>query len=72
MLAIENLVVPLSEPARGNFLTFRHAYAPAWHDRLAEAGIVTDLRGDRLRLGFGLYQNAADARLLLERMATLN
>ncbi len=71
VLALENLVVLLSEPARSNFLTFRHADAPAWHDRLAEAGIVTDLRGDRLRLGFGLYQNAADAQLLLERLAAL-
>jgi selenocysteine lyase/cysteine desulfurase len=71
VLALENLVVPLSEPARGNFLTFRRADAPAWHDRLTQTGIVTDLRGDRLRLGFGLYQNAADARLLLERLATL-
>uniref|UniRef100_A0A9E8CIM2 Cysteine desulfurase n=1 Tax=Bosea sp. NBC_00436 TaxID=2969620 RepID=A0A9E8CIM2_9HYPH len=71
VLAVENLVVPLSDPARGNFLTFRHADAPVWHERLAQAGIVTDLRGDRLRLGFGLYQNAADARLLLERLATL-
>jgi len=71
VLALENLVVPMSEPARGNFLTFRHADAPAWHDKLAQAGIVTDLRGDRLRLGFGLYQNAADAQLLLERLARL-
>lgn len=71
VLALDNLVVPLSEPARGNFLTFRHADAPLWHERLARAGIVTDLRGDRLRLGFGLYQSAADARLLLERLATL-
>lgn len=71
VLALENLVVPLSEPARGNFLTFRHADAPAWHDKLALAGIVTDLRGDRLRLGFGLYQNAADAQLLLDRLTAL-
>lgn len=71
VLAAENLVLPLSEPARGNFLTFRHADAPLWHERLARAGITVDLRGDRLRLGFGLYQTADDARLLLERLATL-
>ena len=71
VLALENLVVPLAEPARGNFLTFRHADAPEWHARLQQAGIVADLRGDRLRLGFGLYQNAADAVALLERLATL-
>lgn len=72
VLAPENLVVPLSEPARGNFLTFRHAEAPLWHEKLRQAGVTVDLRGDRLRLGFGLYQNAADAQALLERLATLS
>lgn len=72
VLAPENLVVPLAEPARGNFLTFRHADAPQWHETLKQAGITLDLRGDRLRLGFGLYQNAADAQALLERLARLS
>jgi kynureninase len=72
VLAPENLVVPLAEPARGNFLTFRHADAPLWHDKLKQAGITVDLRGDRLRLGFGLYQTAADAQVLLERLARLS
>lgn len=72
VLAPENLVVPLAESARGNFLTFRHAQAPQWHETLKQAGITVDLRGDRLRLGFGLYQNAADAQALLERLATLS
>lgn len=72
VLAPENLVAPLAEPARGNFLTFRHADAPLWHDKLKQAGITVDLRGDRLRLGFGLYQNAADAEALLARLATLS
>lgn len=71
VLAPENLVVPLAEPARGNFLTFRHAQAPEWYRRLRGAGIVTDLRGDRLRLGFGLYQNAADAKALVARLEKL-
>ncbi|MGW9331860.1 aminotransferase class V-fold PLP-dependent enzyme [Bosea sp. NPDC055594] len=71
VLAPENLVVPPSEPARGNFLTFRHADAALWHEKLRQAGITVDLRGDRLRLGFGLYQNAADAEALLARLASL-
>lgn len=71
VLALENLVVPLDEPARGNFLTFRHADAALWHEKLKQAGITVDLRGDRLRVGFGLYQTADDVKLLLERLLTL-
>lgn len=71
VLALENLVVPLDEPARGNFLTFRHADATLWHEKLKQAGITVDLRGDRLRVGFGLYQTEGDVKLLLERMLTL-
>lgn len=70
-LALENLVVPPDEPARGNFLTFRHADAALWHEKLNQAGITVDLRGDRLRVGFGLYQTEADVKLLLERLLTL-
>lgn len=71
VLALENLVVPLDGPARGNFLTFRHADAALWHEKLKQAGITVDLRGDRLRVGFGLYQTEGDVKLLLERMLTL-
>jgi selenocysteine lyase/cysteine desulfurase len=67
----ENLVVPLAEPARGNFLTFADPDAPSWYKRLHAAGIVTDIRGDRLRLGFGLYQNAGDVDRLVERLRAL-
>ncbi|HEY8566089.1 MAG TPA: aminotransferase class V-fold PLP-dependent enzyme [Beijerinckiaceae bacterium] len=69
--APENLVVPLSEPARGNFLAFRHTEAAAWQRRLHEAKIVTDVRGDRLRLGFGLYHRAEDVDRLVERLRGL-
>lgn len=71
VLAPGNLVLPLSQPARGNFLTFRHADAAAWHERLAQAGVTVDVRGDRLRVGFGLYHNAGDVAALLERLSDL-
>ena len=64
-------MVPLTNPARGNFLAFEHADAQAWYKRLHEAGIVTDVRGTRLRLGFGLYHNAADVDRLVERLRKL-
>jgi kynureninase len=54
------LVTPVAEgTARGHFLTFELPGAQALHDRLARANIVTDVRGERIRFGFGCY-HAAD------------
>jgi selenocysteine lyase/cysteine desulfurase len=54
------LVTPVAEGiARGHFLTFELASAQALHDRLARASIVSDVRGERIRFGFGCY-HAAD------------
>ena len=64
-----DLVVPLEEPNRGNFLTFRTESAGDLHRRLLAAKIVTDFRGDRLRFGFGLYQTGEDVDRLLARLA---
>ena len=60
------LVVPIEEPSRGNFLTFRSERAAELYGRLGEQGVVTDYRGDRLRFGFGLYQDEADVDRLCE------
>jgi selenocysteine lyase/cysteine desulfurase len=50
------LVTPVgSGTARGHFLTFELANAQALHDRLVRANIVTDVRGERIRFGFGCY-----------------
>ncbi len=65
------LVVPVSDPARGNFLTFDLDDAEAWAARLAAAHIVTDRRGRRLRLGFGIYHRAAEVDELLARLRGL-
>lgn len=64
-----DLVLPLSETRRGNFLGFRRADAAALQERLAAARIVTDSRGDVLRIGFGLYHVADDARDAAHRVA---
>jgi selenocysteine lyase/cysteine desulfurase len=68
-LRAADLVVPLAETRRGSFLTFRRPDAAALHASLAEAGIVTDVRADRLRIGFGLYHAAEDAPRAAERIA---
>jgi kynureninase len=53
------LVTPVADSNRGHFLTFETPQAPSIHDRLAAAGIVTDVRSSRIRFGFGCY-HAAD------------
>jgi kynureninase len=63
------LVVPIEEASRGHFLTFRTPEAGALHQRLLDAGVVTDYRGDRLRFGFGLYHDPQDIDRLCERLA---
>ena len=70
-LSPETLVVPLDEPNRGNFLTFRTAQAGALYEALLARNVITDHRGDRLRFGFGIYQDAADVEALTERLAGL-
>lgn len=57
----------------GHFLTFRVPEAPALSERLAaERGVLTDARADRLRFGFGLYQDEADVDALFARLGRLS
>lgn len=65
------LVIPASDPAHGNFLTFRRSDAGELQRQLLQHGIETDCRADRLRFGFGLYHDATDVDHLLERMGGL-
>ncbi len=62
------LAVALSETRRGNFLAFDLPDAAAAEARLAAAGIVTDHRGARLRIGFGLHHTAEEVDRLLNRL----
>jgi kynureninase len=70
-LSLESLLTPGERTRRGNFLTFRLAQAESLDRRLGEGGVVTDHRGDRLRFGFGLYQDPEDVDELLRRLARL-
>lgn len=54
---------------RGNFLAYRSPSASDLHDRLTAAGVVTDRRGDALRIGFGLYHDPGEAPALAARVA---
>ena len=60
------LVTPVP---RGHFLTFETEAAPAMHKRLAAANIVTDVRHDRIRFGFGCYHVPEEIPPAVERIA---
>lgn len=65
------LLVPLAEPNRGHFLTFRTPAAEEIHGRLMAADIVTDHRHDRLRVGIGLYHDGEDVEKLVRALGEL-
>jgi selenocysteine lyase/cysteine desulfurase len=65
-LSEAELINPVTNDAgRARFLAFRHDKAPAWKARLLDAGVVTDVRDDVIRFGFGLYQDEADVERLI-------
>ena len=55
--------------ARARFVALRHPDAAAWRGRLLDAQVVTDVRDDVIRFGFGLYQDAEDVDALIARCA---
>lgn len=59
-----NPVIP-DEGSRARFLAFRHPDAGEWQKALLAAGVVTDVRDDVIRFGFGLYQDEADVARLI-------
>lgn len=69
-LKAAQLVVPDGLP-RGNFLTFDMDNAGEVQQRLADVNVVTDHRGTRLRVGFGLYHTTEDVAALLRRIQDL-
>ena len=60
VLADAELLNPLADGPRARFLAFRSPRAAAWNAELLRRGCVTDVRGDVLRIGLGLYHDEAD------------
>jgi kynureninase len=63
------LLVP-EEERRGRFLAFRTKEAGAITANLAAKNIIVDCRGDRLRVGFGVYHDEKDATALANAIAS--
>ena len=57
------------EARRGRFLCFRTDRAGAIKAKLAAQNIIVDHRGDRLRIGFGIYHGEDDALRLARALA---
>jgi selenocysteine lyase/cysteine desulfurase len=66
-----NLLIS-DETRRGRFLAFRTKDTAKITDRLAASNIIVDHRGDRLRIGFGIYHEPDDALRLAQAIAAIS
>jgi kynureninase len=68
LVRASQLVVPVTDEHRGQFLTVRTAEAKAHCATLKARHVITDARDDRWRFGFGPYQDEGDVDALLGRL----
>jgi selenocysteine lyase/cysteine desulfurase len=61
------LVTPVDTSERGHFLTFDFDDAPTLYKALLDKRVITDVRGTRLRFGFGCYHTERDIARAAER-----
>lgn len=61
------LLNPLDSAPHARFLAFESSRSAAMQAALARRGVTTDVRDDVLRIGFGLYHDAAD----VDRLAAI-
>ena len=64
-LAAAELLNPIDGERRARFLAFRHPDAQRWYTELKAKNCITDVRGEVLRIGFGIYQDEADVDALI-------
>jgi selenocysteine lyase/cysteine desulfurase len=70
-LADAELLNPLDGRPHARFLAFRSAQAQRWYAELKAKNCITDVRGDVLRIGFGIYQDENDVDRLTELLGGL-
>ncbi len=70
-VARAELLNPLGTSDHARFLAFRDGDAQRWYGELMAQDCITDVRGDVLRIGFGIYQDEADVDGLVERLGRL-
>ena len=64
-LADSQLLNPIDGGPHARFLAFRSSRAERWYQQLTARNCITDVRGDVLRIGFGIYQDEGDVDRLI-------
>ena len=64
-LGKSELLNPLDGQPHARFLAFRSPEAQRWYADLKARNCITDVRGDVLRIGFGIYQDEGDVERLI-------
>ena len=70
-LADADLLNPLDDASHARFVAFRSPRAADWQKQLMAANCITDVRGDVLRIGLGLYHDPSDIAAFAKLAATL-
>ena len=70
-LAEAELLNPLDGGPHARFLAFRSPHAQRWYAELKAQNCITDVRGDVLRIGFGIYQDEGDLERLVQLLGRL-
>jgi selenocysteine lyase/cysteine desulfurase len=70
-LAEAELLNPPGPNSQGRFLAFRSPHAATWKAKLEAEDVITDVRGDVLRIGLGLYHYERDISRLLGELEWL-
>jgi selenocysteine lyase/cysteine desulfurase len=70
-LANAELLNPLDGAPHARFLAFRDPNAQRWYEQLKTANCITDVRGEVLRIGFGIYQDTEDVAMLVSLLEKL-
>jgi selenocysteine lyase/cysteine desulfurase len=65
------LLNPLDGAYHARFLAFRSSEAQRWYAELKAKNVITDVRGDVLRIGFGIYQDEDDVERLVATLGEL-
>jgi selenocysteine lyase/cysteine desulfurase len=71
-LADAELLNPLDGEPHARFLAFRSPSAQQWYAALKARNCITDVRGDVLRIGFGIYQDDGDVDRLVALLGDLS
>ena len=70
-LSSAELLNPLGGQPHARFLAFRSPQAQRWYEALKARNCITDVRGEVLRIGFGIYQDEGDVDRLVRLLGEL-